>query len=114
MVNSCILLAELKAVCCTNIAEVLMLTFWEARHIKKGGKLMGVDMLLLDEKSMLIEGSVNVNRHLPTPFQSIGGLTSNGADRSKLIPTEHFGFCNHEQLLSLANTNRQLPYSLRI
>ncbi|CAG7900610.1 unnamed protein product [Brassica rapa] len=77
MVNSCILLAELKAVCCTNIAEVLMLTFWEARHIKKGGKLMGVDMLLLDEKSMLIEGSVNVNRHLPTPFQSIGGLTCN-------------------------------------
>ncbi|KAH0852393.1 hypothetical protein HID58_094057 [Brassica napus] len=52
MVNSCILLAELKAVCCTNIAEVLMLTFWEARHIKKGGKLMGVDMLLLDEKVM--------------------------------------------------------------
>ena len=28
-------------------------------------------------QSMLIEGSVNVNRHLPTPFQSIGGLTCN-------------------------------------
>ncbi|KAL0695882.1 hypothetical protein Bca4012_063062 [Brassica carinata] len=32
-----------------------------ARNAKKGGELMGVDMLLLDDQSFLIQASVSVN-----------------------------------------------------
>ncbi|ESQ33198.1 hypothetical protein EUTSA_v10005644mg [Eutrema salsugineum] len=46
-----------------------LLRFWPARNIKKGGQLMGVDLLLLDEKSTLMQGSIHVH-HLPV-FQSL-------------------------------------------
>ncbi|XP_013596697.1 PREDICTED: uncharacterized protein LOC106304856 isoform X2 [Brassica oleracea var. oleracea] len=36
--------------------------FWEARNIRKGGKHMSVDMLFLDEKSTLIQGTVHAFR----------------------------------------------------
>ncbi|KAL0680295.1 hypothetical protein Bca4012_008276 [Brassica carinata] len=53
--------------CCSSTVEVevRLLRFWEARNIKRGGHLMGVDMLLLDSKAMLIPATINVNR-LPT------------------------------------------------
>ncbi|KAL0690402.1 hypothetical protein Bca4012_090080 [Brassica carinata] len=64
MANSCTLLADLKAGRCSNTAEVRLLRFWEARNVKKGGELMSVDMLLLDEKSTLIQGSIGSIRQL--------------------------------------------------
>ncbi|KAH0898353.1 hypothetical protein HID58_047921, partial [Brassica napus] len=53
--------------------------FWEARNVKKYGQLMDVDMLLIDKQDSVKQ------------------------------TTELFRFCNHDQLLSLANTNKQLP-----
>ncbi|KAF2586240.1 hypothetical protein F2Q70_00036757 [Brassica cretica] len=64
MANSCTLLADLKAGRCSNTAEVRLLRVWEARNVKKGGELMSVDMLLLDEKSTLIQGSIGSIRQL--------------------------------------------------
>ncbi|WZZ34385.1 hypothetical protein YC2023_017786 [Brassica napus] len=54
-------------------------SFWEARNFKKYGQLMDVDMLLIDKQDSVKQ------------------------------TTELFRFCNHDQLLSLANTNKQLP-----
>ncbi|WZZ36734.1 hypothetical protein YC2023_020135 [Brassica napus] len=40
-----------------------ILSFWEARNVKKYGQLMDVDMLLIDKQhSTLIQGNVNDNR----------------------------------------------------
>lgn len=50
MANSYTLLADLKAGRCSNTAEVRLLRFWEARNTKKGGELMSIDMLFLDEQ----------------------------------------------------------------
>ncbi|KAH0891345.1 hypothetical protein HID58_053774 [Brassica napus] len=49
MSSSNVLLANLIAVRCSNTAELRLLRFWEARNVWKGGELMSVDMLLLDE-----------------------------------------------------------------
>ncbi|CAN6851887.1 unnamed protein product [Brassica oleracea] len=45
--------------CGSSFAEVL-----EARNVKKGGELMSLDMLPLDENSTLIQGSVSAIRQL--------------------------------------------------
>ncbi|WZZ07306.1 hypothetical protein YC2023_093227 [Brassica napus] len=34
---------------CSNVAEVHLLRYWEARNMRKGGELMSVDMLFVDE-----------------------------------------------------------------
>ncbi|KAH0873176.1 hypothetical protein HID58_070538 [Brassica napus] len=57
VVNSSILLVDLKAGCGSNTAEVPLLIFREAKNVKKGGQLTGVHMLLLKEKSILIQVS---------------------------------------------------------
>lgn len=44
------MLADLKYGRCSTTAEVRILRFWEARNIKRGGELMGVDMLLINEQ----------------------------------------------------------------
>ncbi|KAG2286630.1 hypothetical protein Bca52824_046234 [Brassica carinata] len=49
MANSYTLLANLRAGRCSNTAEVRLLRFWEARNINKGGELMSIEMLLIDE-----------------------------------------------------------------
>ncbi|KAF3514038.1 hypothetical protein F2Q69_00003376 [Brassica cretica] len=49
MSSSNVLLANLIAVRCSNTAELRLLRFWEARNVWKGGELMSVDVLLLDE-----------------------------------------------------------------
>ncbi|KAJ4901702.1 hypothetical protein Rs2_15653 [Raphanus sativus] len=47
---------------CSNTAEVRLLRFWEARNVRKNNELMSVDLLLLDEHSTLIHGSINSTR----------------------------------------------------
>ncbi|CAN6880128.1 unnamed protein product [Brassica oleracea] len=64
MANSQVLLADLKAGRCSNVAEVRLLRFWEAINVRKGGELMSVDMLFVDENSTLTQGSVGANRQL--------------------------------------------------
>ncbi|CDY61337.1 BnaCnng37730D [Brassica napus] len=51
MANSQVLLADLKAGHCSNVAEVWLLRFWEARNVRKGGELTIVNMLFVDENS---------------------------------------------------------------
>ncbi|KAH0857053.1 hypothetical protein HID58_085314, partial [Brassica napus] len=58
MANSYTVLADLKAGGCSNTAEVRLLRFWEAKNINKRGQLMSVEMLLVDEHSTHIQGSV--------------------------------------------------------
>ncbi|CAG7897029.1 hypothetical protein IGI04_029907 [Brassica rapa subsp. trilocularis] len=60
MSSSYVLLANLRAVRCSNTAELRLLRFWEAHNVRKGGGLMSVDMLLLDEQSTLIHGTINL------------------------------------------------------
>ncbi|KAF2559494.1 hypothetical protein F2Q68_00015979 [Brassica cretica] len=126
---------------CSNTAEVRLLRFWEARNTKKGGELMSVDMLFVDEQSTLIHGTVNTSRSQTYrqdfnegSIYSLSGFDvtrSNNnfrlsdapvsvrfgegtrftrvTDSDKVIPTEMFRFRSYDQLLALANTNRQLP-----
>nr|VDC66703.1 unnamed protein product [Brassica rapa] len=49
MANSQVLLADLKAGRCSNVAEVQLLRFWEARNVRKGGELTSVYMFFVDE-----------------------------------------------------------------
>ncbi|CAH2064688.1 unnamed protein product, partial [Thlaspi arvense] len=42
-----------------------LLRFWSARNVKKEGQLMGVDLLLIDESSTLMQGSIHLH-HLST------------------------------------------------
>ncbi|CAN7077842.1 unnamed protein product [Brassica oleracea var. botrytis] len=50
MANSFTLLADIKAGRCSTTAEVRLLRFWEAPNVKRGSKLMGVNMLLIDKQ----------------------------------------------------------------
>ncbi|CAN6876937.1 unnamed protein product [Brassica oleracea] len=141
MANSYTLLANLRVGRCSNTAEVRLLRFWEARNINKGGELMSIEMLLIDEADTLVQGCVSavhqrkfrerlaegsvytlsgfdVTRSKPKFKLSDGPVSirfNEGTDFEKLaatariIPTEHFRFRTHEQILELANTSRQLP-----
>ncbi|KAF3583525.1 hypothetical protein F2Q69_00026839 [Brassica cretica] len=77
MVNPQLLLSELKVRRCKETVLTRLLHLWEVRNMKKGdnpalflgssecekgGALMGVDMLLLDDKAYLIQASVTVHR----------------------------------------------------
>lgn len=42
---------DLKAGRYKEVVYTRLLCYWEARNVKKGDQLMGVDMLLLDAKS---------------------------------------------------------------
>ncbi|KAJ4878947.1 Rep_fac-A_C domain-containing protein [Raphanus sativus] len=57
MANSYTVLANLRAGRCSNTAEVRLLCFWDAKNIK-GGKLISLEMLLIDEESTLVQGTV--------------------------------------------------------
>nr|VDD45429.1 unnamed protein product [Brassica oleracea] len=93
MVNSSILLADLKAGSCSNTVKVRLIRFGEARIVKNGGHLRGVHMLLLNEK-------VNL-------FTLEGGMY--GIDvAGSTIPAEKFRFQKYDQLMALANTNFDL------
>ncbi|CAN7046870.1 unnamed protein product [Brassica oleracea var. botrytis] len=45
----------------SKTAEVRFLKFWEVKNVKKGGQLMGADLLLVDEKV------TTPNHHRSTP-----------------------------------------------
>ncbi|CAG7861826.1 unnamed protein product [Brassica rapa] len=139
MASTYTLLADLRARRCSNTAEVRLLRFWEARNINKGGELMSVDMLLLDENSTLVHGSVSALRQLRFRQRLTEGSVYNlsGFDVAwnspkfrlsdgpvsicfneetafektsvRNIPTEHFRFRSYDQILELANTGKQLP-----
>ncbi|KAL0718740.1 hypothetical protein Bca4012_068063 [Brassica carinata] len=47
--------------------EVRLLRFWEARYVKKVGKLMDVDILFLNAKKILTQGTVNSKSFENTP-----------------------------------------------
>ncbi|KAG2255018.1 hypothetical protein Bca52824_074312 [Brassica carinata] len=47
---------------CARIVVTRLHRFWKARNAKKEGELMGVDMLLLDDQSYLIQACVSVHR----------------------------------------------------
>ncbi|WZZ09137.1 hypothetical protein YC2023_095058 [Brassica napus] len=64
MANSYTLLQNLRAGRCSNTAEVRLLRFWEAKNINKGGELISVDMLLIDENSTVVHGSIPASRQL--------------------------------------------------
>ncbi|XP_056862267.1 uncharacterized protein LOC108833521 [Raphanus sativus] len=114
MASSYVLLGNLKAGRCSNMAEVRLLRFWEARNVHKNNELMSVDLLLLDElnanprehqlqpKFRLSDSPVSIRLGDGTSFEA-------NPDCEKDIPTEFFRFRNQEQLLALANTNRELP-----
>ena len=50
MTNPQVLSGELKAGRCRKTVVAHVLRSWEARNVKKGGDLMGVYLVLLDEK----------------------------------------------------------------
>ncbi|KAH0884567.1 hypothetical protein HID58_060663 [Brassica napus] len=62
MAISRILLSDLKAGRCSNKVEMRLLRSWKARNVKKGGELMWIDLLFVDEKSTLIHGTINSHR----------------------------------------------------
>ncbi|CDY69940.1 BnaAnng32100D [Brassica napus] len=59
MANSYTLLANLRAGRCSNTAEVRLLRFWEARNINKGGELMSIELLLIDEAERTGSGGIS-------------------------------------------------------
>ncbi|WZY74538.1 hypothetical protein YC2023_006778 [Brassica napus] len=48
MANSRVFFSDLKSSKCTSVVEARLLQFWEARHVKRGGELMWVEMLPVD------------------------------------------------------------------
>nr|VDD41852.1 unnamed protein product [Brassica oleracea] len=55
-------LPEVKPGRCKQTVHTKLLQFWESRNVKKGGEMMGVDMLLIDVKATLIQSSINYHR----------------------------------------------------
>ncbi|KAH0879999.1 hypothetical protein HID58_067393 [Brassica napus] len=89
MVNSSIILADLKAGSCSNTVKVRLIRFGEARIVKNGGHLRGVHMLLLNEKHVSLRRFIEVTEKVT-------------------IPAEKFRFQKYNQLMALANTNFDL------
>ncbi|KAL0734620.1 hypothetical protein Bca4012_010830 [Brassica carinata] len=80
--------------------------FWKARNVKKSGETINVDMVLLDEKNIHASRLNTFRRHLSeVSIHFKDGTFAEKTDSEKDIPPVF----NHEQLLALANTNRQLP-----
>uniref|UniRef100_A0A0D3E574 DUF223 domain-containing protein n=1 Tax=Brassica oleracea var. oleracea TaxID=109376 RepID=A0A0D3E574_BRAOL len=123
MSSSYILLANLRAGRCSNTAEVRLLRFWEARNstlihgsinssridtfrrrLSEGSVyfLSGFDIARSNPKFRLFDSPVSIRFNDETFFET-------KTDSDKDIPTELFRFRSHEQLLTLANTNRDLP-----
>lgn len=52
MANVLALLSDLQTGRSSSTVEVRLLRFWEARNVRRGGELMGVDMLLINSQVM--------------------------------------------------------------
>ncbi|KAL0854600.1 hypothetical protein Bca101_059752 [Brassica carinata] len=50
MANNLVFLSDLQAGRSSSSVQVRLLRFWEARNVRRGDELMGVDMLLLDSQ----------------------------------------------------------------
>ncbi|KAL0707105.1 hypothetical protein Bca4012_073531 [Brassica carinata] len=62
MANVLVFLSDLQTGRSSSTVEVRLLHFWEARNVRRGGELMGIDMLLLDSQATVMPATVNVNR----------------------------------------------------
>lgn len=66
-------LSELKAGQCRQSVEARLLRFWESWNVKKGGELMGFDMLLVDLiilTASLMQPSINALTPSKTSIQT--------------------------------------------
>ncbi|CAH8363557.1 unnamed protein product [Eruca vesicaria subsp. sativa] len=52
MVNMTVFFSDLQAGRSSSTVQVRLLRYWEARNFRRGGELMGVDMLLLDSQAV--------------------------------------------------------------
>ncbi|CAG7876677.1 unnamed protein product [Brassica rapa] len=50
MANVLVFLSDLQTGRSSSTVQFRLLRFWEARNVRRGGELMGVDMLLLDSQ----------------------------------------------------------------
>ncbi|KAF2615665.1 hypothetical protein F2Q70_00012158 [Brassica cretica] len=50
MVNQLLYFSDLKAGWCRQSVVTRNFHFWESRNVKKGGELMGADLVLVDGK----------------------------------------------------------------
>ncbi|XP_013732064.2 replication protein A 70 kDa DNA-binding subunit B-like isoform X2 [Brassica napus] len=64
--------------------------------------LSGFDVTRSNPKFKLSDGPVSIRFNEGTDFEKLSAT-------ARIIPTEHFRFRTHEQILELANTSRQLP-----
>ncbi|XP_018488030.1 pre-mRNA-splicing factor 38-like [Raphanus sativus] len=48
MANPRVSFSDVKSGRCSSVVEARMLSFWEARDVKRGGELMWIDMLMVD------------------------------------------------------------------
>ncbi|CDY18761.1 BnaC08g08550D [Brassica napus] len=62
MANALVFLSDLQTGRSSSTVHVRLLRFWEARNVRPGGDLMGVDMLLLDSEATMMPATINVNR----------------------------------------------------
>ncbi|CAH8323773.1 unnamed protein product [Eruca vesicaria subsp. sativa] len=58
MANMTVLHSDLQAGHSSSTVQVRLLRFWEARNFRRGGELMGVDMLLLDSQATVMSATV--------------------------------------------------------
>ncbi|CAF1919223.1 unnamed protein product [Brassica napus] len=125
-------LSELRPGRCARIVVTRLLRFWEARNAKKDGELMGSSLIqasvpvhrlntfreLLREGAMYDLSGFDVSRS-NNNFKlcdSVVAIWLNEFTKmvevpavANHIPTEMFRFRSVEQLMSLANTNVELP-----
>ncbi|CAN7074951.1 unnamed protein product [Brassica oleracea var. botrytis] len=121
MASSYTLLANLRAGRCSNTAEVRLLRSWEARNINKGGELISVDMLFIDENSTMVQGSIPALRQLQFKNRLAEGsiYTLTGFDVVRSNPmfrlsdsTFSIHFNEGTELEKLSTTVRTIPTEL--
>ncbi|XP_033134433.1 uncharacterized protein LOC117127840 [Brassica rapa] len=112
------LLSDLKAGRCSNTAEVRLLRVWEARNINKGMELMSLDMLLIDENSTVVHGTVSALLQLRfRPRMTEGSVyTLSGFDVTRSSPKYRLSdapvairFNDGTEFEKLATTSRTIP-----
>ncbi|CAF2045791.1 replication protein A 70 kDa DNA-binding subunit A-like isoform X2 [Brassica napus] len=112
------LLSDLKAGRCSNTAEVRLLRVWEARNINKGMELMSLDMLLIDENSTVVHGTVSALLQLRfRPRMTEGSVyTLSGFDVTRSSPKYRLSdapvairFNDGTEFEKLSTTSRTIP-----